>query len=119
MKDAIGPVRVTVPEEQPEVVRRLNDALALDIATNNPPRLHRVPVVLCNWDFRSGILRIAHALHSELDTHIVYMRIGDLQQTLAEVMRVSAVNWVTRDELLKKLGAVMAGQAARIVGPES
>lgn len=118
MTDSVGPQRVQIARTLTDVQQRLADALALDIAHNQPPDPSTVPVVMLNWDMQGGIIRVAHALQSELDVHVCYLRVCDVQLSFAEMMQRAAMAHAQRPDL-KALGEVMAGQARRrIVGRE-
>lgn len=109
--DRVGPARVTVATGLNEHQQRLQAALELAAATNHPPKLHTMPAVMVRWDFQAGILTIAHCLASELEVHLVYLRIPDIQTTFGQMMDVAAQTRA-KDKYLAAAGEVMAGRHA-------
>jgi hypothetical protein len=105
--DRVGAPRVQAPELN-EHQRRLADALALAMATNHPPKLATMPAVMVNWDFSAGILTIAHCKAAELEVHLVYLRICDIQTTFGQMMDVAAQTKARTDKYLRDAGEVMA-----------
>lgn len=107
--DKVGPARVTTPGLN-EHQKRIADALALAMAANHPPKLHTMPATMVNWDFKTGILTIAHCLASELEVHFVYLRICDLQTTFGQMMDVAGQTRAQSDKYLNAVGEVLAGR---------
>lgn len=95
--------------DQPEVIKRLAAAIELDVMANRVPSLHTVPAVLLRWDFTTGILRVAFAFNSELDVHLCYLRICDLQLTFGQFLEAAAKQ-TARDAKLNAIGEVMGGR---------
>jgi hypothetical protein len=108
--DHVGTPRAHLDQGLNEHQQRLAGALAFAMHGNHPPQPHTVPAVMVNWDFTRGLLTIAHCFASELEVHIVYLRISDVQSTFAQMMDLAAQQRAASDPYLKQLGDVMAGR---------
>lgn len=108
--DKVGAPGYRVAQGLNEHQLRLADALALCRQTNHPPRLDTIPAVMVNWDMDRGILTIAHCKAAELETHIVYLRVADIQTTFGQMMDAAGQARAERDPYLKAVGDVMAGR---------
>jgi hypothetical protein len=98
---------------QPEVIRRIMKAINADVATNQFPAPHTVPALLMQWDVGRGIIRLGFCKHAELEPHIAYLRICDLQVTLAQLELQAARHAAMSNPKLYELGEVIGGKPPR------
>jgi hypothetical protein len=99
--------------EQPAVIQRIARALDDDCRRYPFPAPHCVPAVLLRWEFMNGILRIGSAKVTDVEPHICYLRIGDIQLTFAQMMMQAAGQSVATTPRLQEIGEVMGGKPPR------
>lgn len=96
--------------DQPEVIRRIAARLEAESKLGPYPPLYRVPAVCLRWDFVNGLLRVGSALQSDLEVHIAYLRIADVQLTFAQTLVAAAVQSANATDELRRIGEVMGGK---------
>lgn len=99
-------------EDQPEVIQRISAALDDDIKHNGIiPAAHAVPACVMRWHNREGIIRVGSSFRTDLIVNISYLRVADIEMTLAQIAIAKVAETLRTRADLYRLGEIISGKA--------